>query len=91
MLKRFMYAAIGVLALAVAFHFGATTATGQGTGRFVAITYILGGPVLALTDGGDVWSARWDDCSRWTYCGTIGGGVAVEPSTWGQVKHRAGQ
>jgi len=55
-MKRFAYACLGVLALALAFRVGAVV--GQST-RFVAMAdYPFGGSpwVILVTDTGDVWS-----------------------------------
>lgn len=111
MLKRFMYAAIGVLALAIAFHLGTRAATAQAGGSsFVGVAVSNAGTgttTVAITSSGDIyarggapycnfqsgqmsWSPDW--CGpTWTHMGTVLGQTAVQSSTWGQIKHRAGQ
>ena len=89
MLKRFMYGSVGVLALAVAFHLGSATAKAGG-GTVVSVGG-LGEWVWAVTQNGDVYRLRYDGTGLWAYHSNLFGAVAMEPSTWGQIKHRAAQ
>lgn len=102
MLKRYMFAAVGVLALALAFHLGSQSAGAQIGGPFVGITSWSsnsGGTLhslVAITADGQVWIADrcvggWctpphDPFPSWTLWGMIPTATAVSPSTWGQIK-----
>lgn len=103
-MRRFAYACLGVLALALAFHVGARSATAQGGGEFVGITQIAssgsGGAscaLVAITAGGDLYRTTvWDyPCTynapfpTWVLWGHIQGATALEPTTWGQIKAKA--
>ena len=54
--RSFFYASLGVLALALAYHFGATTATAQAPGNAVVALAAVGASQWALTSQGDVYA-----------------------------------
>ncbi len=121
-MKRFAYACLGVLALVLAFHLGASTSRAS-TGRVVALGE-WGSYVFAVLDDGQIMrygTDGWRDihCSlplpvdqlafftgsyamdtsdniygpswvggncAWPNGGPPPGPVALEPSTWGQIK-----
>ena len=93
MAKRFFYVCLGLLALAVAYHLGAQTATSQGFGTATGISVSGANTtqcyVYAVADNGDCYR-KWQDWAPsepWQYFGNIfAGGVATQPSTWGQIK-----
>ncbi len=96
-MRRFFYASLGVLALALAFHLGSRTATAQSPIDFVGITattYQQTCALVAITAAGDLW-VRYDNddpCMQdpfgpWVLWGRIpGGSTALQPATWGQIK-----
>lgn len=94
-MKRFAYACIGVLALALTFHLGAEMARAGATGPFVGIASIVPpGPALpyliAIAADGEWWLGETVTFPpRWGRGGIIGGASALEPSTWGGIKARA--
>lgn len=89
MLKRFMIAAIGVLTLALAFHLGAQTVRASATGPFVSVAGSADTWVAITADGASWYSETFPP--RWFHGRDIGDGAAVDPATWGQIKHRARQ
>jgi len=87
--KRFFYICAGILCLALAYHFGAQSATAQGGGNpAVAVN-----GYVALAANGDVFvdSDFADPASfaHWARAGNIftGPTPAFQP-TWGQLKSR---
>lgn len=88
--KSFLFISLGVLALAVAYHFGATSATAQGSGYFVSITNYgtTNAGFVAMTSTGEVY-ITYDQAATWTYRGSVlGGPVPALRESWGAVKQR---
>jgi hypothetical protein len=57
MAKRFFYVAMGILALAAAYHLGATRTGAQSGGAFAGISVdSLGHSTTAITSAGDVYA-----------------------------------
>ena len=92
--KAFFFVCLGILALAVAYHFGATTATAQAPGNAcVAMTNYnlsstIGYEISVLTENGDVYG--WDR-STWTHISNVftnSPPVTVQRESWGSVKQR---
>jgi len=91
MAKRFFYASLGILALATAYHLGASRTDAQGTGPFVALASGDGmtlGEFLALTAAGDVWRIEGNSVNlNPEFLGNVlGGPVSVDPSSLGAIK-----
>ncbi|GJM43334.1 MAG: hypothetical protein DHS20C21_01760 [Gemmatimonadota bacterium] len=96
MTRRFFYISMGIVALAAAYHLGATRTEAQGGGQFAGIA---AGPTgtLAITTSGDVYQ-HWGEprCDGtwyggcpdgWTYMGSVlGGPVPTESQSFGAVK-----
>jgi hypothetical protein len=91
MAKKFMYVCLGILALTVAFHLGASSAISQGTGLVVGIAATERGDpkVFAITDGGDCYYRP--PAEDWRFYGNIFGSVATEPTTWSKIKAEFGE
>jgi len=88
MAKKFFYVCGGVLMLALAFHFGAMTATAQAPGNpVVGITSGSSG-LFAVTANGDSYARGAG--GPWFFLGNVFTGAPVEVSqpSWGQVKSR---
>lgn len=88
--KRFFYVSAGILSLALAYHFGATTATAQAPGNPVVGVTAITGALYAVTASGDTY---WTNTggTTWTLRGNVFGGSPPTPATqesWGQVKAR---
>ena len=92
MAKRFMFVCLGLLALAVAYHLGASAAQSQATGTFVGIGGVET-TLCAITATGDYYLLNTHgDVRNWVYWGNIaGGGTATQSSTWGQIKAEFGK
>ena len=97
MAKKFMYVCLGILALFVAYHLGANSATSQGLGTAVGIcSYSKSSDsnVYVVTDCGDCYR-KWSlssDLENWEYWGNIYGGPSqTQPTTWGDIKARFGE
>jgi len=89
MAKKFMFVCLGILALAVAYHLGASSAQSQATGTFVSLAAGPGdgsSEMYALTSDGDFYGMSMSNMRAWTYWGNVAGGVSTESSTWGQIK-----
>ena len=87
MAKKFMYVCIGVLALMVAYHLGAASATSQPTGQAMLFTGGWDLRLYVMTDTGEIWHlpGRGSDWDYWaTWPGTPP--TTTEPSTWGKIK-----
>src|SRR5438128_1757716 len=71
--KRFFYVCAGILCLALAYHFGALSATAQAPGNpVVGIAYFAaaGNSGVAVTTNGDVYeSVAGSDYSSWSLRG----------------------
>ena len=97
MAKKFFYACAGVLCLALAYHFGATSASAQAgspvTGMAVA-NLGCGGEVYVMTANGDVYRRSYICGALTGSSGMIGnywsgaGPTSVKSGTWGEVKAR---
>jgi hypothetical protein len=90
--RVFFYVSLGILALAVAFHFGAQSAQGQVPGNPVvaACGASNGGgflEVVAITANGDAYKSS-DLGNSWQRRGNCFAGAPVPtvPTTWGRIK-----
>jgi len=87
--KRFFFVSAGILCLALAYHFGATSATAQSTGN--PVVGMIGGASAAITANGDVYeldgsgnfSGNWHRASN-----IFGAATGATQRSWGQVKAR---
>jgi hypothetical protein len=89
MAKKFFYVCGGLLMLALAYHFGATTATAQAPGNPVVGIAYNSGILQAVTANGDAYTKL--PSSVWTPSGNVFGGSPPVPDvqqSWGQVKAR---
>jgi hypothetical protein len=89
MAKRFFYVCLGLLALAAAYHLGASSAQSQATGTFVSLAPGPGDgsrEMYALTSNGDFYGMSMSDMRVWTYWGNVAGGVSTQSATWGGIK-----
>ena len=97
MAKRFLCVCLGLLALAVAYHLGATKAESYSGSPFVSLcTSTQAGSTqayFALTEDGTIYTAFvgiiYPDTPfpPWQVWGQIPtGGTATQSSTWGQIK-----
>ena len=95
MAKRFLFVCLGLLALAVAYHLGATKAESYTGSPFVSLcSYNYGGSTgayLALTEDGTIYwaSSPWPGgpFPTWQAWGQIPtGATATQASTWGSIK-----
>jgi hypothetical protein len=81
--KAFLVVCLGILALALAYHFGATTATAQAPGN--PIVAADGGYVYTVN--GDCYESRLNVGGRWDYRGNVfGGPVPAQSISVGQLK-----
>ena len=92
-----MFACLGILTLAVAYHLGANSAISQGFGTAVGICSYESGSsknVYVVTDCGDCYR-KWSissDLESWEYWGNIYGGPSpTQPTTWGKIKAEFGE
>ena len=88
MLKKLFYASASILMLALAYHFGATSAGAQAPGNpVVGVTYVAAGSAFAVTANGDIYISGYSDLQHWTLSGNIFSGAtpAAQP-TFGQLK-----
>jgi hypothetical protein len=91
--KRFFYCSAAILCLALAYHFGATSATAQAPGNPV-VAFIGPGPVYtaaAITANGDVYATGISALDHdWTFRANIfgGGPIPVQQESFGSVKAR---
>lgn len=87
MAKRFFFVSAGILCLALAYHFGAESATAQAPSN----------PVVAANNGNYVFTANGDvyrpvtgppDASSWVWAGNVFGGqpIPAQQETFGGVK-----
>jgi hypothetical protein len=101
MAKRFFYVCLGLLALAVAYHLGATKAESYTGSPFVSLcAYTQGGTVYdlyALTEDGTIYLTQnvypsFGTFGPWEVWGQIPtGATATQSSTWGQIKAQLGK
>jgi hypothetical protein len=87
--KTFFYVSLGVLALAIAFHFGATSAQGQAPGNPIVAAMSAGqGGSWAIAANGDVYTPNGPTGATWNHTGNVftGSPISTTPETWGKVK-----
>jgi hypothetical protein len=82
--KSFFYVCLGILALATAYHLGATNATAQAPSNPVVATF---GGFGVVTANGDVYQAQTGG-GPWTLESNVfaGGSTPTAQKSWGQVK-----
>lgn len=88
--KRFFFVSAGVLCLALAYHFGATSATAQAPGNAVVAATANSLAEFAITANGDTYFSN-NAGTTWTFHGNVFGGSLPTPAaqeSWGQVKTR---
>lgn len=84
--KSFLFVSLGILALAIAYHFGATTATAQAPGNPVVAA---GSNDVVFTANGDVYYNYGSILTTWTLMGNIfSGPTPAQQESWGSVKSR---
>ena len=89
--KSFFYVSLGILALAVAYHLGATNATAQAPSNPVVATFPDYGRAAVVTANGDVyyntsnlpWANQW---ARAFNVFTNSAPTLSVQKSWGQVK-----
>jgi hypothetical protein len=90
-MKRLFYLSASILMLALAFHFGYTTAKAQAPGNpVVGLADQAAGPYLfAATANGDVYLSN-GAYGPWTHASNIfsGGPTPALQESWGQLKSR---
>ncbi len=91
MARRFFFTAMGVLALAAAYHLGAVRTEAQGTGTFVSFWQdraTSSGRAYALSSSGDVWRINVGQIGLDpSYMGNIiSGPVAADGQSFGTIK-----
>ena len=86
--KKLFYASAALLMLAIAYHLGASTATAQSTGTFVAMT----GWKSNLSSQTDLWALASDGSvyrsgtgTEWILMSSVGGVPTIQTS-WGALK-----
>ena len=96
--RSFFYVSLGILALAAAYHLGATTARAQAQGPVAAVggmpgTYLSSVDITVMTQSGDMYTRHWygsfDTPLR--YLGNFwagGGATAARQESFGAVKVR---
>jgi hypothetical protein len=90
-MKRFMYASLAVLALALAVHFGATTAETQSSNEVVSSCSVFfdngTSYLFAMAPCGDVYRSG-DLGSTWYYVGSVFGmgPSKMDETTWSRLK-----
>ncbi len=99
--KRFFFVSLGILALMIAYHWGAARTEAQPGGEIVqVVTYPYGGTneVFLILSNGDVWHRRNFAPSEqthypWNFGGNVfsGGPTPTKSTSWGEVKVRDGQ
>jgi hypothetical protein len=82
--KSFFYVSLGILALAAAYHLGATSAAAQAPGNPVVATF---GGFGVVTASGDVYQAATGG-GPWKLESNVfaGGATPTVQKSWGQVK-----
>ena len=90
--KTLLVVCLGILALALAYHFGATTATAQAPGNAVVGAFSGGGSPFAMIGGavtanGDFYATA--DYVHWTQVSNIfSGATPAQSISIGQLKAR---
>jgi len=86
--KSFLYVSLGILALALAYHFGASTATAQAPGNSVVAMMwnpTSGGYAVVVTANGDAYTTG--NYGTWFRGGNVfSGSTPVAQQTFGQLK-----
>ena len=88
MLKKLFYASGSILMLALAYHFGATSATAQAPGNpVVGLSMPGSGTIAVVTADGTVYGNAGSYNTPFAVVGHVFGGPtpAAQP-TWGQLK-----
>ena len=87
--RSFFFVCAGLLCLAAAYHFGAQSATAQGSGTIAAMTVDWGATprvYIAVTTNGDTWRSE-SEGAMWTFRGNVfSGPTPATRATWGEVK-----
>jgi hypothetical protein len=92
--KAFFFVSAGVCLLALAYHFGATSARAQAPGNPVVTGFTNGsnGGGVAITSNGDVYgTATAANYASWSHIGNVfagGGPTPAKTESFGQVKAR---
>ena len=93
--KVFLYVCAGLLCLALAYHFGATSATAQAGSSVAGFTVQANGPFAwVMTPTGDIYRCGiYGDGLDPRYPATLlgnfwSGATPVQQETWGAVKAR---
>jgi hypothetical protein len=89
--RAFFYVSLGILALAVAFHLGATSAQGQVAGNSVVGICSQGGYPVVVTANGDSYLGNYTNIEgawTWHVNGNVfgGGPIQTEQTTLGRIK-----
>jgi len=86
--RAFFFVCAGLLCLALAYHFGARSATAQAPGNPVVATF--GGNKAVVTANGDVYEVLDTYVGPWHRSGNVFGSATPSTAqpTWGQVKAR---
>ncbi len=89
-MKRFFYASMGILALAISFHLGASTVKASGSTQTVAAfgLYVYDqSSHVAVTPDGDLYTSNGAGEYPYVFQGNIFGGTTkTEDASWGEVK-----
>jgi len=91
MAKKFFFICAGLLMLALAYHFGATTATAQAPGNPIVGTFDFLPGAVVLANGDVYLSASGSPLQGWHWYSNVFAGSGPVPtpnSTWGQLKAR---
>jgi hypothetical protein len=89
--RSFLYVSLGVLALALAYHLGATTSTAQVvSGNPVVATFATGNPYSVITANGDVYytpgQPQGPGWTRGINIFTNSTPTPAQPTTFGAIK-----
>jgi hypothetical protein len=86
--KSFFYVSLGILALAAAYHFGATSASAQAPGNPVVATYSAANGPVVFTANGDVYTTMTAGPNGpWQLVSNVfSGATPAAQKSWGQVK-----
>ena len=92
--KSFLHASLGILALSLAYHFGATSATAQAPGNPV-VSFIghgtAGNAAAAMTANGDIYTTSISNLDGpWILKGNVfgGGPIPTQRTSFGELKAR---
>jgi len=84
--KASFYCCAGVFLLALAYHFGAVTATAQAPGNPVVSITPQGGVWMAATANGDIYVTGEYQAGWQRQPNIFGGPTPATQPTWGQIK-----